>query len=106
MIIQNILFLIRCDIKDKGYGIDSYTEGHIQNSIFVDVDIDLASEKTAGKTSVTRYGRILRETITFGMNNNKQVVIYDDAGGAFASRMWWMLKWLGRDDVTCTRWRP
>ena len=33
------------------------------------------------------------------MDNNKQVVIYDDAGGAFAGRMWWMLRWLGHEDV-------
>ena len=24
-----------------------------------------------------------------------QVVAYDDAGGAYASRLWWMLNWLG-----------
>ena len=43
-----IIFDTRCDIKDSGYGIDSYTEGHIENSIFVDVDTDLASEKQQG----------------------------------------------------------
>ena len=33
------------------------------------------------------------------MSNNKQVVVYDDAGGAFAGRLWWMLKWLGHEAV-------
>jgi thiosulfate/3-mercaptopyruvate sulfurtransferase len=28
-----------------------------------------------------------------------QVVAYDDAGGAFASRLWWLLRWLGHDRV-------
>jgi thiosulfate/3-mercaptopyruvate sulfurtransferase len=27
------------------------------------------------------------------------VVAYDDAGGAFASRLWWLLRWLGHDRV-------
>ena len=26
-----LIFDSRCDIKDSGYGIDSYTEGHIPN---------------------------------------------------------------------------
>ena len=98
---EYIIFDTRCDIKDKGYGIDSYTEGHIQNSIFVDVDIDLASEKTAGsgRHPLPDMDVFCEKLSHWGMNNNKQVVIYDDAGGAFASRMWWMLKWLGHDDV-------
>ena len=33
-------------MKDSAYGIQAYTEGHIPNSIFVDIDSDLASEKT------------------------------------------------------------
>ena len=33
------------------------------------------------------------------MTNNKQAIVYDDAGGAFASRMWWILKWLGHTNV-------
>jgi thiosulfate/3-mercaptopyruvate sulfurtransferase len=27
------------------------------------------------------------------------VVAYDDAGGPYAARLWWMLRWLGRDGV-------
>ena len=42
-----IIFDCRCDISDSSYGINAYNEGHIENSIFVDVDHDLASEKTA-----------------------------------------------------------
>ena len=33
---------VRCDISDSSYGIDAYNEGHIENSIFVDIDHDLA----------------------------------------------------------------
>ena len=42
-----IIFDCRCDIKDNAYGLDAYNDGHIPRSIFVDVDIDLASEKTS-----------------------------------------------------------
>ena len=96
-----IIFDTRCDIKDSGYGIDSYTEGHIENSIFVDVDTDLASEKQqgTGRHPLPKIETFCDKLSHWGMDNNKQVVIYDDAGGAFAGRMWWMLRWLGHEDV-------
>jgi thiosulfate/3-mercaptopyruvate sulfurtransferase len=31
--------------------------------------------------------------------NDIQVVVYDDAGGAFAGRLWWLLRCLGHDKV-------
>ena len=96
-----IIFDTRCDIKDRGYGIDSYTEGHIENSIFVDVDTDLASEKQAGtgRHPLPQVEVFCEKLSHWGMDNNKQVVVYDDAGGAFAARLWWMMKWLGHDNV-------
>jgi thiosulfate/3-mercaptopyruvate sulfurtransferase len=96
-----IIFDTRCDIKDSGYGIDSYTEGHIENAIFVDVDTDLASEKQqgTGRHPLPKVETFCDKLSHWGMDNNKQVVIYDDAGGAFAGRMWWMLRWLGHEDV-------
>ena len=94
-----IIFDCRCDIKDTGYGIKAYTEGHIPNSIFVDVDADLASEKTSttGRHPLPDVNILSEKLSQWGFSNNKQAIIYDDAGGAFASRMWWILKWLGHD---------
>jgi thiosulfate/3-mercaptopyruvate sulfurtransferase len=34
-----------------------------------------------------------------GVDNAKQVVAYDAAGGAFAARLWWMLRWIGHSAV-------
>ena len=96
-----IIFDCRCDISDSSYGIDAYNEGHIENSIFVDIDHDLASEKTAdsGRHPLPDPKLFSEKLSQWGMTNNKQAVIYDDAGGAFAGRMWWILKWLGHSDV-------
>jgi thiosulfate/3-mercaptopyruvate sulfurtransferase len=35
----------------------------------------------------------------WGVGNASQVVAYDDASGAFAARLWWLLRWLGHDAV-------
>jgi thiosulfate/3-mercaptopyruvate sulfurtransferase len=34
-----------------------------------------------------------------GVDASTQVVAYDNEGGIFASRLWWMLRWLGHDKV-------
>ena len=96
-----IIFDCRCDISDSSYGVNAYNEGHIENSIFVDVDHDLASEKTAnsGRHPLPDPQLLSEKLSQWGMTNNKQAIVYDDAGGAFASRMWWILKWLGHTNV-------
>ena len=96
-----IIFDCRCDISDSSYGINAYNEGHIENAIFVDIDHDLASEKTAssGRHPLPDPQLLSEKLSQWGMANNKQAIIYDDAGGAFAGRMWWILKWLGHNNV-------
>ena len=34
-----------------------------------------------------------------GIDATKQVVAYDQTSGVYASRLWWMLRWLGHDSV-------
>ena len=34
-----------------------------------------------------------------GIDATRQVVAYDQDSGIFASRLWWMLRWLGHDAV-------
>ena len=94
-----VVFDCRCDIKNPNYGIETYTEGHIKNSIFVDIDVDLASKKTttSGRHPLPDTELLASKLSQWGLSNEKQAVIYDDANGAFASRMWWTLKWLGHE---------
>src|SRR5690625_7527651 len=45
-----------------------------------------------------------------GIDSDVAVVAYDDSGGAFAARLWWLLKWIGHDkaavlDGGWSRWR-
>jgi thiosulfate/3-mercaptopyruvate sulfurtransferase len=36
---------------------------------------------------------------SWGIDEHVQVVAYDGAGGMVAGRLWWMLKWLGHEQV-------
>jgi thiosulfate/3-mercaptopyruvate sulfurtransferase len=45
---------------------------------------------------VSEFARTLSK---WSIDENVQVIVYDDKGGAIASRLWWMLRWLGHDAV-------
>ena len=96
-----VIFDCRCDIKDSKFGIQSYTEGHTENAIFADTDMDLSSEKTqfSGRHPLPEPNILSEKLSQRGLSNSKQAVVYDDVGGAFAGRMWWILKWLGHKNV-------
>ncbi|MEO2172867.1 MAG: sulfurtransferase, partial [bacterium] len=75
---------------------------HIPGAVFVDLDKDLSSEVVPGKTG--RHPLPLAEEFEaslqqWGLENDQQVVAYDDANGAFAARLWWMLRWAGHANV-------
>ena len=36
---------------------------------------------------------------SWGVNQQSKVVCYDQDTGAFAARLWWMLRWLGHHEV-------
>lgn len=36
---------------------------------------------------------------SLGLQNNMQIVVYDRNKGHYCGRLWWMLKWLGHDNV-------
>ena len=81
------------------YGARSYAEGHIPGARFVDLEQDLSGPVIKGVTGrhplpdATTLADKLRAR---GVNDDAQIVLYDDAPGAFAARAWWLLAWLGK----------
>lgn len=81
-------------------GIDEYRAGHLPGAHFLDVDGDLSSAPGSGRPgrhplpSVERFRDALAR---IGVRKDSVVVAYDDAGGAQAARLWWLLKYFGHD---------
>lgn len=79
----------------------AYREVHIPGAIYAHLERDLSGPLT-GKNGrhplpdPTRFAARLGE---WGVGDDTQVVAYDDAGGTYAVRLWWMLRWLGHDAV-------
>ena len=102
----DILFVdCRHSLKDKDLGQRLYEDHHLPNAIFADVEKDMSDPE---KISKKIYGRhplpAVENFINFlqvnGVNSDTHLVAYDDDGGVFAARFWWMLNWIGHHKIS------
>jgi thiosulfate/3-mercaptopyruvate sulfurtransferase len=91
----------RYALADPGRGERDYLAAHIPGAVYAHLDRDLAAPHRPGRTGRHPLPAIDALAATFGrwgIGPGVQVVAYDDAGGALAaSRLWWLLGWLGHD---------
>jgi thiosulfate/3-mercaptopyruvate sulfurtransferase len=90
----------RASLADPEMGRRAFEAGHIAGARYLSLDEDLADPPGDGgrhplPDPETLAGRLRR----LGINHADQVIVYDDAGGAFAARAWWCLRWLGHEAV-------
>lgn len=95
------IFDCRFLLKDPQGGLKKYQEGHIPNAQFADMDTQLSSAMTAqsGRHPLPKSDDFIQQLRAWGVNDDTQVIAYDDISGAFAARMWWMLRWMGHNKV-------
>jgi len=91
----------RFDLKDKHLGYEKYKLGHIPNAIYADLKKDLSSpvSEQSGRHPLPEVSAIIQKLGSWGISSQTQVVVYDDAHGSFAGRLWWLLNWLGHENV-------
>jgi thiosulfate/3-mercaptopyruvate sulfurtransferase len=79
----------------------AYRHGHISHARYAHLNKDLSSTITdfTGRHPLPNFTLLAKKLGAWGINNHRQVVAYDDAGGTFASRLWWLLRCLGHDKV-------
>lgn len=91
----------RFALEDPDYGQRSYAEGHIAGASFADLERDLSGTVTKGVTGrhpLPEPEALIERLKTWGLDNDSEVVLYDDGPGAYAARAWWLLAWLGKRD--------
>lgn len=91
----------RWQLTDPRRGARLYAEGHLPGARYADLDADLAGPRTAGsgRHPLPDPEEFARRCGGWGIGADSQVVAYDDAGGAYAARLWWLLRWLGHEAV-------
>ncbi len=84
-------------------GAKSYAVGHIPSAIYANLNDDLsapvAADRSGGRHPLPTPETFANTLSQWGIDNQTQIVAYDDGPGAYAARCWWMLRWLGHDAV-------
>ena len=92
---------VRHQLSDTGYGECAYAAGHIPGAVFLHCDRDLSGVMTGcnGRHPLPDPEQLAQRLGDIGIGAVTQVVVYDDAQGMIAGRLWWLLRWLGHDAV-------
>ena len=93
---------VRHDLaRPERWGEDQYRASHVPGARFAHIDRDLSAPKTgrSGRHPLPSPEVAAALFGCLGIAPGTQVVAYDQGNGMFASRLWWMLRWLGHDAV-------
>ncbi|HEV3056606.1 MAG TPA: sulfurtransferase [Vicinamibacterales bacterium] len=91
----------RFALSDTGWGEEQYRAAHIPGAAYAHLDRDLSGVKTGtnGRHPLPDPATLTATLGRLGVANAAQVVAYDQDNGMFASRLWWLLRWMGHDAV-------
>jgi thiosulfate/3-mercaptopyruvate sulfurtransferase len=87
----------RFDLMNPDGGRRAYLEGHIPGARYADLNRDLSAPITAtsGRHPLPTPSDFAGTLVRLRIGRATQVIAYDDSAGAFAARLWWMLRWVG-----------
>ena len=91
----------RFSLANRDAGSFAYRHGHLPNARYAHLNNDLSSATTdfTGRHPLPNFTHLANKLGAWGITNDTQVVVYDDAGGTFAGRLWWLLNSLGHPKV-------
>lgn len=82
-------------------GQEDYAKDHIPGAYYLDLERDLSGpiQEHGGRHPLPDLGALSLKLGELGIDGSKTVVAYDDQGGAMASRLWWLLRFLSHQRV-------
>ena len=91
----------RFDLAQPEWGAREYAAGHIPHALYADLDRDLAGAVHAGsgRHPLPNPAEWLQTLSRWGIDERVQVVAYDQGSGAYAARLWALLRWVGHTEV-------
>ena len=91
----------RFTLSDPNAGEHAYAQARIPGARYAHLERDLSVPPTAhsGRHPLPAPADFVRTLTDWGVNDQTQVVVYDDSFGAMAVRLWWMLRWVEHQNV-------
>lgn len=96
-----LLIDCRFNLGNTSAGEAAYAQGHLPGALYAHLDRDLSGPKTGtnGRHPMPSPEAFERTVQGWAIQPGTRVVAYDDAGGMFAARLWWLLRWAGFEPV-------
>ncbi|MCA1054577.1 sulfurtransferase [Rossellomorea aquimaris] len=78
-----------------------YGVAHIPGAVYFDLEKDLSGhvKEHGGRHPLPNMKNFLRKIEQAGIDNESIIICYDQGEGAFAGRCWWLLRYLGHEEV-------
>jgi len=76
-----------------------YEQGHIPGAGFADLKGELRDGNSNLVYALPAPEQFVAAMSALGVSDNSRVVLYDAYGSGWAARVWWMLRWVGFDNV-------
>lgn len=91
----------RFDLADPVAGRAHYLRSHIPGAVYAHLNDDLSGPPVTdhGRHPLPTPERLCALFGRLGIGNHSRVVVYDGVGGAYAARLWWMLRYMGHEAV-------
>jgi thiosulfate/3-mercaptopyruvate sulfurtransferase len=91
----------RFELARPEWGEQAWAAGHIPRALYAHLDRDLSGPRTSGsgRHPLPGVGALAATLGRLGIDAQVQVVAYDQGPGAYAARLWWLLRWLGHTRV-------
>ncbi|PPK47979.1 sulfurtransferase [Clostridium algidicarnis] len=96
-----VLLDCRFNLSDKEYGKKAFNEGHIKGAMYVDLETELTGEvkEHGGRHPLPNLKNFTKDMNKKFVDDDIDVIIYDDGDLAAASRLWWIFKYIGKENV-------
>jgi thiosulfate/3-mercaptopyruvate sulfurtransferase len=91
----------RFDLANPDSGETAYRIEHIPGALYAHLDRDLSSPITpsSGRHPLPEPQRFAETLSQWGVISGTQIVAYDADNSAHAARLWWLLRWMGHENV-------
>jgi thiosulfate/3-mercaptopyruvate sulfurtransferase len=99
---QVVIIDCRFSLANSQLGLQQYQTSHIPGAYYLDLNQDLSSSvgEHGGRHPLPNPTELGNKLAKIGVEFQKTLVVaYDDSRLAFASRLWWLLRYLGHQQV-------
>lgn len=96
-----VLFDCRFELGNASWGEREYAIAHLPEARYLHLDRDLSAPigQDTGRHPLPDPRDFARVLASRGVGADCQVVAYDQGNGVYASRLWWLARWIGLKNI-------